>query len=250
MPEAVATRETEIKRTSVSNVPGKLTGNAFISFISGTQTNIGRSTFYNMEDEQRQTMKDQHSIIMEYARPFYALMALPTGVNDVNKQMIAWNLIEKTIRENGLKDNENSPITMWENEIILQTLDNMEVPRVFDFLSMLSEKKVTKTRAIFLIKEFLNRHKKSQGLWAIKYRKDFKEVLRHIIFSKKGRGLSKELKEIWQYLRSSDIAEGMPKIISDYEFIRSKTNLTEKTKEKLASLPYSVAVGFSQKFNI
>ena len=110
-----------------------------ISFISATQTNTAKSTFYNLQEEQRQVLIDMHDPILQVARPFYTLMTLPVGVNDVNKQLIAWNLIKNTLlAEDNFKTADGcthkcSLQSRWENELILQTFNNMPVTRVFDY---------------------------------------------------------------------------------------------------------------------
>ena len=252
MATAVAKKRTSVVKkkskvvftTEKQKVVPVLTGDSLISFISGAQTNVGRSTFYNMKEEQRKVMADQHSVVFKEARPFYALMCLPHGVNDVNKQMIAWNLVTNTIREYGLKPHEHSPTTKWENELILQAFENMPVPRVLDFGVALCDEKVTKKRAIFLINEYLKRNQRSQTLWAIKYRTEMMKILRHLeIFHKEKEVKYPELFKIWKYLKDKDTT-GCGQLIKDYEEVKAGN------KEKLAKLPSTVAEGFMQKFGM
>lgn len=228
-----------------------LTGDAMIAFISGAQTNVGKSTFYNLKDEQRQALVDQHTPMLNSARPFYSLMMLPRGVNDVNKQLIAWNLIEGTLPavdeytdEAGLR-HKYSQQTMWENEIILQAFESMPAPRVFDFIVDLQDRRVTKKRALFLIRAYLERNKQKWPLWAIKYRKDFKRVLRHahIKFNNNGKNDDGMLRMIWRYLKY-DEHENCPQLIQDYVAVQNGD------QSKLAKLPSSVAEGFMTKFGL
>jgi len=243
------TRQKIVKKDEQQNL--RLTGDALISFISGTQTNIGRSTFYNMKKEQRDAMINMHLPVMSQTRPFYTLMMLPTGVNDVNKQMIAWNLIEKSaiatdeyIDEAGLR-HKYSKQTMWENELILQVLDNMSIPRVFDFFTMMQEKRIIKKRAMFLIREFLRRNKKKWPLWALKYRIDFRRALRHshIKFNHNAKHSDSDLTKIWRYLKYNEV-DGCPQMIQDYAAVQSGD------QSKLGKLPSTVAEGFMTQFNL
>lgn len=238
-------------RKNTINKDIALTGDALIAFISGTQTNIGRETFYNMSGEQRQALSDMHLPIMTHARPFYTLMSLSNGMNDVNKLLIAWNLIEQTITaedtytdQKGLK-HKYSPQTWWENEIILQSFEKMSVPRVFEFLTMMQENRVKNKRAMYLIHEFLRRKSDSWPLWAIKYRTDFKRVLRHAhvksnVFDSRQIQL---LSKIWRYLRYNE-SEACPQLILDY------IDVQNGNQAKLAKLPATVAEGFMTKFNL
>lgn len=219
-------------------VASKITGDSLISFISGAQTNIGRGTFYNLKEEQRQVMLDQHLPLLEEARAFYALMVLPKGVNDVNKQLIAWNIINNTVREGNLKPHEHSPVTVWENELILQAFDNMQPNRVLDFTLMLQEKKVTKRRAMYLVHEWLGRNKGRWSLWAIKYRTPLKRLLRHFHTNK-----NSKLLQLWRYLKY-DEHQNCEQIIQDYIAVQGGD------KAKLAKLPSSVAEGFIKQFGI
>jgi len=243
--KSVVKKKTEIKKDIA------LSGEALLSFISGTQTNIGKATFYNLADEQRQAMVDMHAPILQHARPFYALMSLSAGINDVNKSLIAWNLIETTAPAvderqdiNGLK-HKFSQQSWWENEVILQSFQNMSVPRVFEFLTSLQERHVTKKRALYLIHEYLRRHAGSWALWAIKYRKDLKRVLRHAhiksnIFTEQQKTI---LTKLWRYLKYNE-HEGCPQLILDY------IDVQNGNKEKLAKLPETVAEGFMTKFKM
>jgi hypothetical protein len=225
-----------------SNIENKkeieLTGDNLLSFISNCQTNIGKQTFYNLQDEQQQAMIDLHFPILKKARSFYALMMLPAGNNDVNKQLVAFNLITNTVREPGLKDHEHSPMTKWENELVLQTFDNMQPNRVFDFFEKVVSNKITNKRAMFLIREWLIKNRKSLGLWAVKYRKPFKKVLGHI----RTQG-NPFLKEIYTYFLKNEYS-GHIDIIKDYIAVQ------KGDQSKLAKLPYSVAEGFKGKFKI
>jgi len=215
----------------------RLSGDALISFVSATSTNIGKSTFYNLKEEQRQALIDQHAVVMDNARAFYALMALPKGVNDANKQLIAYNLIKNKVREDGLKDHEHSPTTKWENELIFQVLDNMQPNRVFDlFQNLIKNKGLRRSRFIML--EYLQRNKRSWELWAIKYRKDFKAILRHA-----HTGGDETLLKLWRYLKYDEM-DGFRGVIKDYEAVKGGD------QSKLAKLPISVAEGFAQKFGL
>lgn len=232
---------------SVTGETGKksiqLTGEALISFISGTQTNIGQSTFYNMKEEQRKALVGQHIPVLEQARPFYTLMSLPSGVNDVNKQMIAWNLISNTIRERGLKDHEHSPMTMWENEIILQTLFNMQPNRVLDFFVDLKKRRITKKRVMYLMHSWLIKNEGKAEFWSIKYRKDMKNVLKHLRHNYKPAYNYNIFTKVWQYLRFK-VVEGCGDIIKDYIAVQ------KGNKDKLGKLPRTVAEGFKSKFGL
>jgi len=226
--------------TATSTKKKKLTSDQLLGFISGCQTNIGRTTFYNLAEEQKKAMTAQHELIFKSSRFFYSLMMLPEGVNDVNKQLIALNLIKNTLREPGLKDHEADPTTMWENEVMLQIFNNMPIPRVFDFFLTLQEDKINKKRALYIVRRFLNEHKDSWGLWAIKYRTPFNRILRHIHVK------SSELKlfTIQQYIRYGEIDNNTPDVIVNYEKVR------EGDSSLLATLPYSVAEGFQTKFGM
>jgi len=235
-----------MNRSVVAETPSnvqqlKLTPESLMSFISGTSTNIGRGTFYNLPAEQQQALVDQHEVVFKSLRPFYALMALPNGVNDVNKQLITYTLARNTIRETGLKDNEHSPQTKWENEVILQCLMNMQPNRVMDIFVKLGEKKINSKRTHYFIHEWLKRNKNKWSLWAIKYRKDFTRVLRHIYQLKLSK--DKNLLNIWKYLKEGN-TKGCDQIIKDYEEVRAGN------KNKLAKLPSSVAEGFMTKFGM
>jgi len=228
-----------------------LTGEAMIAFISGAQTNVGKSTFYNLKSEQQQALVDQHAPMLNNARPFYSLMILPQGVNDVNKQLIAWNLIEHTLPANeeytdseGLR-HKHSQQTKWENELILQAFENMSVPRVFDFIADLQKRRVTKKRALYLIRAYLQRNRSKWPLWAIKYRTDFKRALRHVHvkFNNNDRNNDPVLITIWRYLKYNE-HENCPQLIQDYVAVQNGD------QSKLANLPSSVAEGFMTKFGL
>jgi hypothetical protein len=230
---------------------GQLAPDMLLSFISAVQTNIGKSTFYNMAEEQQQSLASMHEPIFNAVRPFYTLMMLPQGTNDVNKQLIAWTLIEHSEKAVDMyKDSKGithqySQQTMWENELILQIFENMPVTRVFDFFSMLQEKRVTKKRAIFLIHEYLRKNKKNWPLWAIKYRKDFKRILRHshINYSRFENEDKEMLTFIWRYLKYNEY-DKCPELIKDY------VDVQNGDQSKLVKLPVTVAEGFTKKFSL
>lgn len=239
------------KRKTLVKKEITLTGDALIAFISGTQTNIGRQTFYNLPSEQRQALVDMHTPILQHARPFYTLMILSNGINDVNKTLIAWNLIEATAKVDDTYTTSKGTThsyslqTWWENEIILQSFEKMSIPRVFEFFSMLQENKVKNKRTMYIIREFLRRKHSSWPLWAIKYRKDFKRILRHIhiksnVFDERQ---VNELSKIWRYLKYNE-SDNCPQLILDYVAVQNGD------KEKLPKLPATVAEGFMTKFNM
>lgn len=221
----------------------KLTGDALISFISGTQTNIGRSTYYNMKDEQRQAMLDQHKPVLEQARPFYTLMSLSSGVNDANKQLIAWNLMRNPIRESGLKSNQHSPMTKWENEILNQILKGMQPNRVMDLFVELKNKKISKKRALNVIHRWLSENQSSVEFWAIKYRDDMKKILKFIRHNYKPSFKNVIFDRTWNYLRFN-VSQNCSEIIQNYVAVQ------KGDKEKLAKLPVTVAEGFKKKFDL
>ncbi|MCK5020666.1 MAG: hypothetical protein KAS32_26840 [Candidatus Peribacteraceae bacterium] len=223
---------------------GAVTGEALVQFISGAMTNIGRGTYYNLPEEQQQAMKDMHSAILKSARPFYTLMTLPAGVNDVNKQLITFSLVENTLRESGLKDGERSPTTMWENEVMLQALGNMQPNRVFDLFSMFAEKSMSPKRLDWMFHEYMKRHKDRWGLWAIKYRKPMTVVLRHFHSAVRGSKADALMKKIWRYLKYNEADASLPEIIHDYVAVQNGN------KDSLAKLPVTVAEGFMQKFEL
>lgn len=229
----------------------QLTPDMLLSFISTVQTNVGKSTFYNMAEEQQQSLVSMHEPIFNAVRPFYTLMMLPQGTNDVNKQLIAWTLIEHSEKASDMfKDSKGlshqySQQTMWENELILQIFENMPVTRVFDFFSMLQEKRITKKRAIFLIHEYLRKNKRSWPLWAIKYRKDFKRILRHahINYNRFDSQDKEILTSIWRYLKYNEY-DKCPQLIKDY------VDVQNGDQSKLTKLPVTIAEGFTKKFNL
>jgi len=129
--------------------------------------------------------------------------------------------------------------------LILQSFENMSVPRVLEFLIMLQENGVVKKRAIYLIHEYLRRKKDSWALWALKYRQEFKRILRHAhiktnVFNEKE---IEQLSKIWRYLKYKE-SEGCPQLILDY------VDVQNGNKEKLAKLPSTVAEGFMSKFDM
>lgn len=246
MPDTVTTQnETRIPNISAS---------ALISFISQAQTNVAKGSFYNLKDDQRQAMLDQHTAVMQASRPFYTLIGL-SGINDMNRQLITHRLVENTLREPGLKDHEVSPITRWENEIIMQILDDMPVTRVLDLLMQFCGNKFTNKRTMKLGSEWLKRNRRSWDLWAIKYRSQMKAVLRHFHTVPRTRGVaSRECKDrrmkkdvnlcmINRYLSYREY-ENCGQLIQDYEAVR------KGDKNKLAKLPSSVAEGFMTKFGM
>jgi len=222
-----------------------LSGDALVSFISGASTNIGKETFYNMADEQKEALKTQHKVVLKKVRPFYTLMALPSGVNDVNKQLIALNLIENTLREVGLKDNEHDPTTKWENEIILQAISKIPVTRLFDFFLDLKDKKISNKRTIYIIKRWLYENKGKWGLWAVKYgsashsKSIFKLLLRHYLKNGKP-SKEKRLNIIYRYLQYKEVSDKLPSIVHDYEAVK------KGNKNKLSKLPITVAEAFAK----
>lgn len=231
-------------RTQSNTTAPKLTGEALISFISGSQTNIGRATFYNMKEEQRQSLFNQHAPVLEQARPFYTLISLSNGINDVNRQLIAWNLIGRTFREENLKDVEHSPTTKWENEVILQAFDDMPVPRVLDFYAGLANKKVHYKRAVFLVREWLKRNKGKWPLWTIKYRSDFRKVLRYVLRYSRKSNRHPQLQELYRYIKFDETKNTLPQLVKDYEAVKGGD------QSKLPKLPITVAEGFQQKFGL
>lgn len=226
------------RRVTGSGRP-KLSGDALISFISSCQTNIGRSTYYNLKEEQKQAMDSQHKAVFENSRFFYTLMALPNGVNDSNKQLIFLNLIRNTLRQDGLIDSQHDPVTKWENEIILQLLDNIPVTRVFDLFLTLQSERNNKKRTMNLIKRYLQFHGEQIGMWAIKYKRQMKRLLRHIHITK-----NDKIHIYNRYIRNGEMHNDLPKIIRDYEDVKNGES------EKLARLPYTVAEGFMKKFGL
>jgi len=232
--------ERESESTTTVSKKKKLTSDQLLGFISGCQSNIGRTTFYNLAEEQKKAMISQHEQVFKNSRFFYSLMMLPEGVNDVNKQLMALNLIRNTLREEGLKDHQADPTTQWENEIMLQIFNNMPIPRVFDFFLTLQEGKINKKRAVYVVRRFLNEHKDSWGLWAIKYRTPMNRILRHIHVKKSELKLS----TIHQYIRMGVVDSNTPDVIRNYEKVRNGDS------DLLASLPYTVAEGFQTKFGL
>lgn len=225
----------------------KLSGDALISFISGCQTNIGRSTYYNLATEQKAVMNGQHKAVFECSRLFYSLMLLPKGVTDVNKHLISLNLIKNTLRDSKLKSHEHDPVTRWENELMLQILSNMPIPRVFDFFMDLQDNKITNKRTKKIIKRFFMEHTKQLGMWTLKYREQVKRIFRHINVTPKS-------PKLWTcintYIRKGEITKGTPDIIAYYEAVRNKTLPENYRLEQLAKLPYTVAEGFKDTFGL
>jgi len=216
----------------------KITGDGLISFINGASANVGRSTFYNLPEEQREALVSQHTPMLKKARPFYALMSLAGGINDINKQLIAFNLVKNTLRETGLKEHEPSKLVRWESELIFQAFENMQPNRVFDLFVNFASAKLNR-RSRWFIHEYLKRNCNRWELWAIKYRKEFKIFLKHAHTNG-----DVDLKNIWRYLKYGEDQPFTQGIIRDYEDVR------KGDQSKLAKLPISVAEGFQTKFGL
>jgi hypothetical protein len=172
-------------------------------------------------------------------------MMLPQGINDVNRQLIAWNLIEQTIREDGLKSHEHSPTTKWENEIILQSLETMPVPRVLGFFVHLKDEKISSKRAKYVVYEYLRKHRGNWDLWTLKYRMEMKVILRyiHISYNQNAAKRDPYLAKLMRYLEYGE-KDGCGQLILDYEDVRNGD------KSKLAKLPLTIAEGFTKKLDM
>jgi hypothetical protein len=230
---------TDLEKRKITDIV--VSSNDLLSFVSCSATNVGRSTFYNMKEEQRQELINQHLPILTKARGFYALMMLPEATNDVNKSMIAFHLVANTLRQEGLSDNQHDPVTLWENELITQVINNMQPNRVFDLFEMLVDKKVSNKRTCYIVHRWLKEHEHSWELWAIKYRKPFKKVLRH--FHNGMRKHNADLRKIWRYLKYDETTQ-CGQLIMDYKSVQ------EGNRESLVKLPITVAEGFLKRFNI
>lgn len=215
---------------------------AFMSFISSLTVNIGRATFYNLKEEQRQVMIDQHQLIFERIRPVYALLMLPEGINDVNKSLILYNLITHTYRDPNLKSHERDALTQWENELGVYMLRHMQPNRVLDLFEMLVDQKVTNKRAFNLFHTYLAKNDRSWPLWALKYRKQLKKCLRH--FHTGIRSKNTDLAQIWRYLKYDEINDNSPELLQDY------VKTQQGSVDHLFKLPLTVAEGFREKFNL
>jgi len=200
---------------------------SLISFINASNTSIAKETFYNTEDEQMISLSKIHSDALNASRIFYALMLLVESATDENKKLIALNLLENT--KVSLEQKK------WENALMLQAFSKMQVNRVLDIFNYLVDMKVNNSRTRNLILEFLKRNNRSLSLWAIKYKRAFRRIIRHAHISSK-------LHEAILFL--SKRCPVKDPLLQNYYFAKAGE------KSAIYNLPLTIARGFAAKYKI
>ena len=192
-----------------------------LNFLSSAFIATAQTEFYNNKEEQRDAILNTHKPILEDYREFYALVLL-SNINDLNKQIIIYNLLRK-----GKKiDVEQKHI---ENEIIFQSLEKMPIQRAFKTFKMLKHLKVNNFRTRWLAEKFLM-SRKNIHFECVKYKKAIKELVvhNHIFFKDS---------EVFDFLFDKKI-EYKNKWFKKY--IKAKTD-----PEAIYDLPFTVAEGFA-----
>lgn len=202
---------------------------SLISFINALSTSIAKETFYNEESEQKAALDMIHSNALVASRIFYALMLLSQSTTDENKKLVALNLLENT--KVSLEQKK------WENALMLQSFSKMQPNRVFDIFNYLVDMKVNNSRTRNLILEFLKRNSRSLSLWAIKYKRSLRRIIRHAHISSK-------LHEAIGFLVSHKFKVTEPILIN---YSRAQEGIEQ---EALYKLPLTVARGFAAKYKI
>jgi len=201
---------------------------SLIALINCCSTNISKQTFYNKEDTQRLTLLNIHSAAFETSRMFYALMLLPDFVTDVNKKIIVANLLEGINVSVGQKH--------WEDALILQSFSNMQPNRIFDILNYIVDLKLNNARTRNLIYKFLDNNRNTLSLWALKYKKSFKRVIRHA-------HINPRLHDAINFLMKH-------KYTSDDILLHNYKLAQKGDVEAIYKLPLTVARGFAAKYEI
>lgn len=211
---------------SVTNTPAtaalvdNLHTKLLIDFISASLTSTGQEEYYNTKAEQKASLLQTHKPILEKYREFYALLLVST-INDINKQIIVLNLLKSG------KDVDNS-VKEYENNLILQSLSNMQINRAYATFELLAENKVNNKRSRELARKFLESRKGYRYEFA-KYKAKVKKIITH-------NHLYKKL-EVWDFLFDKK-KEFTDPLFSNY--VKAKTDI-----EAAYKLPYSIAEGFA-----
>lgn len=201
-----------------------------LNFLNSALTATGQKEFYNTKEEQRLAILETHMPLLKKYRKFYALLLL-SGINDLNKQIIIYNLLNS-----GSKQNKNQKEI--ELELIFQSLTDMRTPRAYKTFRLLRTSGVNNSRTRRLATKFLQ-SRKNIAFEAVKYRKVMKELAIHNhvhIDSEVFDFLFSSQKELEKITFSTDI-------FSTYVAAR-------KDPEKLYELPYTVAQGFASYHKI
>ena len=206
-----------------------------LRFVAGTQTTTGKATYYNLAEDQRQAMRDAHAPVLETERILYALMALLPGATDINKLTIAHNLLSTPCSRDQKR---------WENQIILQSWDNMQANRVLNFIR---HSRVNNARTRWVMKTYLRNNNRNLALWAIKYRRQFKMWCDHL-------HLPYEFHKAVRFAygaRERGRSWGVP-LLDAYAILRAMpaVPVTHSIKTCLKQLPFTIAEGFVNKFNL
>jgi hypothetical protein len=210
------TRQTPATTVAPQQADTKL----LIDFISASLTSTGQDEYYNTKEEQRKSLLQTHKPILEKYREFYALLLVST-INDINKQIIVMNLLK-----NG-RDVE-ATTKEYENNLILQSLSNMQTNRAYATFELLAENKVNNTRSRELARKFLE-SRKNYKYEFVKYKSKVKKIVTHNHLYKKN--------EIWDFLFDKKKTFTDP-LLNDY--VKAKTDIKAAYR-----LPYSIAEGFA-----
>ena len=208
-------------KTTEEKLPQLSKQKRIIEFLSAAFTATAQREFYNTKEEQKTALLKSHQPILESYRQFYALLLL-SPINDLNKQIIIYNLLKHG------KDVEKKD-DFTEREIIFQTLNSMPVQRAFKTFRMLRRLSVNNARTRWLAQKFLSSR---QNIYfeVIKYKAALKDLIIHNhLFVKDS--------EVFDFIFDKK-KEFKNNLLKDY--IKAKTD-----KEFIYKLPYSIAEGFA-----
>lgn len=196
-----------------------------LEFLSSSLSATGQQEFYNTKEEQQEAILAIHQPVLKRYRKLYALILL-SSINDYNKQLIICNILKhgKEITQEQKK---------MENQIIYQSLNNMQPQRAYKTFAMLRKMKVNNARTRWLAGKFLTTRKNIM-FECLKYSKVIKEMIIH--------------NHIYVESEAFDFLFNKKKEYSEKLF--NTYHAAKKDKTKIYELPYSIAEGFAAYHNI
>lgn len=199
-----------------------------LMFINACYTCTGQDEFYENEFSQNVSISFFHEYMLVNYRNLYAKF-LQTGINHFNMILIIKNLLKTGKNIDKIQRRK-------EIEIIKKAFDILPPQRVYKIFTSLSEEKINNRSVRYLIKDYIL-NKRDMYFDAIKYKTKFKASVRHIHLK-----LSEELNTFLygDYLKSKGFKNELLEAYRKSHYAR----------EYLYELPFTIAEGLAQKFNI
>lgn len=212
----------------MQNYTEKVKKDDIVMFVNACLACTSQNEFYEDEFSQNVTIEFLHQYLLKNYREIYCQF-LTVNINDFNKSLIIFNLLATGKDTN--KDSKDK-----ENKLIEQATNSLAKQRVYKLFNKIRKNKINNRRTRAVIKKYLAKQE-DISFDVIKYKNKIRPIVKHCHIN-----VDKETADF--------LFIGWKKTESYKNNLYQNFKKAHYSKEAVYDLPYSIAEGFANKWQI